>query len=93
MPYIKIYLHVVFSTKNRHPYLNTPELRLKVWKHIFENAKNKGIYIDTINGHAEHCHILLSLGTEQSLSKIMHLIKGESSFWINESCFLLEKFE
>lgn len=23
----------------------------------------------------------------------MHLIKGESSFWINESCFLLEKFE
>ncbi|TRW27398.1 IS200/IS605 family transposase [Flavobacterium zepuense] len=93
MPHIRIYIHLVFSTKERYPFLKTPELRAKVWKHIFENARSKGIYIDFINGYAEHCHILLSLGTEQLLSKTVQLIKGESAYWINQNKLCLQKFE
>lgn len=33
-----------WNTKNRIPYLDTKELRLKVWNHIRENAKKKGIF-------------------------------------------------
>jgi putative transposase len=62
MPYIHLYVHVVFSIKNRYPFLDTPELRSKVWQHILENARSKGIFIDFVNGYEEHCHILLSLG-------------------------------
>jgi REP element-mobilizing transposase RayT len=93
MPFIQIYLHVVFSTKNRIPYLETPELRKKVWKHIYENARSKGIYIDFISGYAEHCHILLSLSSDQTLSKVIQIIKGESSFWINQNQLTAMKFE
>lgn len=93
MPFIQIYIHLVFSTKDRYPFLKTTELRQKVWKHIHENARSKGIYIDFINGYAEHCHILLSLGTEQTLSKIVQLIKGESAFWINHNQLTASKFE
>lgn len=39
MPFIKVYIHFVWSTKNRVPYLDSKELRLKVWNHIRENAK------------------------------------------------------
>ncbi|MCR5862123.1 transposase [Flavobacterium sp. J372] len=85
MPFINIYLHIVFSTKNRYPYLKTPEVRRQVWKHIFENARSKGIFIDQINGYSDHCHILLSLGSEQTLAKVVQLIKGESSHWINKN--------
>ncbi len=93
MPFIKVYIHFVWSTKNRHPYLHTPDLRKKMWTHILDNAKEKGIYIDFINGYAEHCHCLVSLGDDQTLRKLMQLIKGESSFWINKSGLLQEKFE
>lgn len=93
MSFIKVYIHFVWSTKNRYPYLSTPELRKTVWKHILENAKKKGILIDFINGYVDHCHCLVSLGDNQSIRKIIQLIKGESSYWINKELFLEEKFE
>ena len=84
MPFAKVYIHFVWSTKNRVPYLSSPELRIAMWKHIRENAKKKDIYIDFINGHMEHCHCLVSLGEDQNMRKTIQLIKGESSYWINK---------
>lgn len=46
-----------------------------------------------INGYQEHCHALISLGPDQSPCKIMQLIKGESSFWINKNNLTKMKFE
>ncbi|HEX6889895.1 MAG TPA: IS200/IS605 family transposase [Chryseolinea sp.] len=86
-------IHFVWSTKNREPFLASSELRTKVWKHINDNAIEKGIFIDMINGYQEHCHCLISLGIDQSISKIMQLIKGESSYWINKNGLCREKFE
>jgi len=93
MPYVKVYIHFVWSTKNRAQFLSTKELRRKVWQHIVENAKKKEIFIDFINGYAEHCHCLISLGVDQSIQKVMQLIKGESAYWINKNKLIESKFE
>lgn len=92
MSFIKIYIHLVFSTNSRIPFLNTPELRVRVWKHIKENASKKGIFIDMINGYTDHCHCLISLSSNQNIEKIVQLIKGESSYWINKNQLTHEKF-
>jgi len=83
MAYVKNWLHCVWGTKNRSGYL-TDSVKKQVLDHIKENAKTKGIYIDTLNGYTEHMHCLLSLDPDRSLSKVMQLIKGESSYWINK---------
>jgi REP element-mobilizing transposase RayT len=75
MPHIKAYMHFVWTTKNRSPYLETKQIREKVWQHILQNAKEKGIFIDCISGYVEHCHCLISLGSSQTIEKIMQLIK------------------
>ena len=93
MPFVKIYVHFVWSTKNRVQILNTPELRQKTWQHIRENAKKKDLFIDFVNGHAEHCHCLVSLGVDQTISKVMQLIKGESAFWFNKQGLTKQKLE
>ncbi|EAZ82831.1 IS200/IS605 family transposase [Algoriphagus machipongonensis] len=93
MPFVKVYIHFVWTTKNRYPYFNSKELRLKVWEHIRENSKSKGIFVDFVSGHDDHCHCLVSLGINQTIQKIMQLIKGESSYWINKSQLTAEKFE
>lgn len=85
MPYTKVYIHFVWSTKKRIPYLYSPEIRSKVWKHIKENSIKNGIFIDCINGYSDHCHCLISLGNDQTIQKIMQMIKGESSYWINKT--------
>ena len=93
VPFIKVYIHFVWSTKNREPFFDSSELRQKVLEHIKENAKKKEIFIDTVNGYEEYCHCLISMGIDQTMSKVMQLLKGESSYWINENNLCKQKFE
>lgn len=93
MPFVKVYIHFVWTTKYREPLLNSPELRRIVWEHIRENALGKGIFVDMINGYEDHCHCLVSMGIKQSMSNVMQLIKGESSYWINKHALCTSRFE
>jgi REP element-mobilizing transposase RayT len=93
MPFIKVYIHFVWSTKNRFPYLKTFDVRKSMWQHIKENSEKKGIFIDFVNGYDDHCHCLVSLGADQTISKLMQLIKGESAFWFNNQKLITSKFE
>lgn len=92
MPYLKIWIHCVWATKNRVPVL-TPEIRQKLFAHIRENAAAKQIHLDLINGYVDHVHCLISLNQEQTISKIIQLIKGESSCWINKTKLCRRRFE
>ena len=91
MPWVKVWLHFVWSTKDRHPYLKE-EIRNRVLDHMRMNAREKGIHVDFINGYVEHIHCLISLGTDQTIEKVMQLIKGESSFWINKNKLTKTRF-
>lgn len=91
MPHISVWLHFVWTTKDREPNLNE-SIRKRVFDHIRENAKAKGIFIGALNGWVEHVHCLVSLGSGQTLDDIMRLLKGESSHWINKNQLCRGKF-
>jgi REP element-mobilizing transposase RayT len=92
MSLVRIWVHCVWTTKSRIPYLKN-QISDEVISHIRENAKTKGIYIDHLNGYKEHLHALISLGSSQAISEVMQKIKGESSFWINKNKLTRLKFE
>jgi putative transposase len=92
MPYLKIWVHLIWSTKNRAPVLDK-EMRPKLFSHIRDNARAKGIYLDFINGYVDHVHTLISLGADQSIAKVAQLLKGESSHWANQEQLLTKKLE
>ena len=92
MSYVKVMIHAVWGTKNKAK-LIAPEIRPQLLSHIKNNAKQKGIYIDTINSQAEHVHCLFGLNADMALSKALNLIKGESSFWANKQKLTSFKFE
>lgn len=92
MPYAKIWVHIVWGTKNREPVLNKNARKL-LFEHIKNNAKEKGIYIDFINGMPEHIHCLVALNADIPLSKILQLLKGESAFWANKEGLVKGKLE
>lgn len=92
MPYVKIWLHCVWGTKRRKPFL-IPAKKMEIINHIRLNAIKHGIYIDFLNGYSEHLHCLLQLPPDKSLSQVMQLIKGESSRWINQNLRLKYRFE
>jgi putative transposase len=92
MSFIRIWLHCVWTTNKRIPYLRD-DIREQVMFHILDTSRNKNIFIDHINGYHEHLHALISLGGTQTVSDIMRCIKGESSFWINKNKLTTSKFE
>src|SRR5690606_9331202 len=72
--------------------LNTKKLKFQVFQHIKKNAEEKNIWLDCVNGYDDHAHCLVSLGKDQTISKVAQLIKGESSFWINQNQLTENKF-
>ena len=84
MPVIKVYLHFVWSTKRRVPFLYSKEIRNRVWFHIIENARKQHIQVLDVSGYSDHCHCLISMTKDQQIWKLANLIKGESSNWINK---------
>ena len=90
MPLLKVWIHLVWATKNRKPVL-TKDIRDKVFKHIKENGKEKNIYVDFVNGYIDHVHCLVSLNAEQTIAKVVQLLKGESSYWANKNDLCKEK--
>ncbi len=91
MSYVRIWVHVVFSTLN-HEQCFTSEIRNRLFTHIRENCLAKDIYLDRIGGWSDHLHLLLSLGREQNIAKVMMLIKGESAHWLNKQQLIRGKF-
>jgi putative transposase len=91
MPLVKVWIHFVWTTKNREPWL-VKDRRIQVFEHIRKNAASKDIHVDHIGGYVEHVHCLISLSPTQSLQEIMQLLKGESSYWINREKLFGTKF-
>ena len=92
MPFARVWIHLIWSTKNREKIISS-ELKPKLIEHIKDNSKEKSIWLDSINCVDDHIHLLISLGAEQSISKVIMLLKGESSHWINKNSMLNKKFE
>ena len=91
MSHVRIWVHAVFATKYRTPFLSD-EIRKSVFNHIIKNCNKKGILIRNINGYVDHAHCLIALGKDHTISNVMNQIKGESSHWINQNRMVSEKF-
>lgn len=88
----KIWVHGVFSTKERTPLINS-DFESLLYVHIKECLVNQyHCFVRVINGTADHIHILFLLNPNHSIQEIFHYIKGESSHWINGENFLKVKF-
>jgi putative transposase len=92
MSYVKLWIHAVWGTKN-HERILSKDVRHKLFQHIRENAKEKQIYIDFINGDMEHIHCLLTLNADMTIGKVIQLIKGEAAYWANKNLLLKPKLE
>lgn len=84
MPFIKIYIQFVWSTKNKISFLALKEVRKIIWNHIRTNADKDGIRLDFINGYSDRYHCLIALEDDQTIEKVIETLKGEKTFWIDK---------
>jgi len=87
----RIYIHLIWATKNRERLFFGSPME-KTTSHLLEKAKSESIPFISLNIQPEHIHGIIDLPTDKCLADFMKKIKGECSFWINQSKLFPIKF-
>ncbi|HLW68306.1 MAG TPA: transposase [Gemmataceae bacterium] len=80
----KVYLHVIFSTKNREPRL-LDDWRDELFRVMGCAANNLGCQSLIVGGTADHVHMLFQLSRTIRIADATGNIKSSSSAWINQN--------
>ncbi|MBC8313425.1 MAG: IS200/IS605 family transposase [Candidatus Cloacimonetes bacterium] len=78
-----IFYHIVFATKGRQSFLND-RIQKKIYHFIWNKCKKIRFYLHRIGGIEEHIHMLIYIPPKISVSKAVGLLKGSSSYFINQ---------
>jgi len=80
----KIYIHTVFSTKNREPFLSDTSLREELHAYMGGIAKQLDCHPIRVGGTADHVHLLTTLARTKTVADFVKEVKRVSSLWLHE---------
>ncbi|HZZ78961.1 MAG TPA: IS200/IS605 family transposase [Gemmataceae bacterium] len=89
--YTCLYYHIIFSTKNRHPWIN-PDIEQRVWEYLGGIARQHDMKALKVGGVEDHVHIVVSMRPPVAVSHAVQMFKGNSSRWIHETLPNLRAF-
>ncbi len=78
----QLYIHIVFSTKNRHAYLHDKTIREELHKYLGGTCNNLDCPVLRVGGYTDHVHILCRLGRTITVADLVKELKRESSQWL-----------
>ena len=79
----QIIVHVVFSTKDRRPFLNL-EVRPRAHAYLATVARNLGCEAYRVGGVADHVHLAVRLSRTVTVAQPVEEVKVASSKWLKE---------
>ena len=78
---VKNYIHIVFSTKNRQPFIDQ-SIKEELHAYLGGTCKELGCPVLAVGGMEDHVHILCMLSRNMALSELVGKVKANSSKWI-----------
>jgi REP element-mobilizing transposase RayT len=78
----QIYLHLVFSTKDRRPFLQDPAIRQKLHSYLKGICKKQDCPWLAVGGVEDHVHIACRLSKTMTVSSLIKELKQGSSIWV-----------
>ena len=79
--YFNLNVHVVFSTKNRHPFFKPDQLD-EVHRYLGGTIRELGVHPIRMGGVADHVHLLFGMKPAQSVAEIVREVKKSSTKWL-----------
>ena len=81
--YLSLHYHLVFSTKNREPWIDTA-WRPRLHEYLGGTLHGLGGFPEGIGGVADHVHILVGLKATHCLADVMRELKKAATVWVRE---------
>jgi len=88
----KMWTHLVFSTKDRYPFLSNQEIRDQTQKYVTGILRKQDCPTLIVGGAADHVHSLFALSKNHSIAEIVYAVKRSSSKWIKTQGAEYKKF-
>lgn len=82
---VQIYVHLVFSTKQRQPFVQSPDIRNRLHAYLAGICNNHESPAVKIGGVEDHVHILCRLGKTLDVSSLVRELKRDSSKWVKDA--------
>jgi putative transposase len=79
----KVILHIIFSTKNREPWLDS-NVRPRIHAYLATICHDLGAELVRVGGVADYVHIVTTLPRTVSQAQFIEQIKKASSKWIKD---------
>jgi REP element-mobilizing transposase RayT len=79
---VQIYLHLVFSTKQRETLLRDPRVREQTHAYLGGICRNLEFPALIVGGTADHVHLLCRQSKNQAVCDLLRDLKRASSLWI-----------
>jgi putative transposase len=89
--YTSLHYHVIFSTKNREPWL-VPNIEQRIWEFIGGIARAHKMTALQVGGCNDHIHALVMALPTIAPFQIAQYLKGGSSKWIHDEFPRLRNF-
>jgi len=89
----QVQIHIIFSTKNRMPFLVDAEFRKEMHAYLATIMKAYESPAQIVGGTADHVHILCGLSRSATVAKLIGEAKRSSSKWIKTKGGDLELFQ
>jgi REP element-mobilizing transposase RayT len=80
----EIYLHIVFSTKNRYPFLRDKVIRERMFAYLKGTCDGLKCPSIRTGGWEDHIHILCRFGRTIAVADLVKELKVASSTWVKE---------
>ena len=77
----QVWLHLVFSTKDRRPFLQDETFREEMFRMLSYHVKESNCVSASAGGHIDHVHLLVRLARTVAIAKLVENIKTETSKW------------
>ena len=81
--YASIFIHCVFSTKERRP-LIPADRTAELYAYLGVIARGEGFSLIAAGGTTNHLHLLLELPPPCTLARAIQKLKGSSSRWMGD---------
>ena len=78
---VKNYMHIVFSTKHREPFIHSP-VEKELHNYLGGMCKIYDCQPFIVGGYTDHIHILCMLSKKIALMKLVEEVKSHSSKWV-----------
>ncbi|WP_425617760.1 IS200/IS605 family transposase [Anatilimnocola sp. NA78] len=88
----QIYLHIIFSTKNRAAYLKDKAFRERVHAYLSGICRNQESPSIIVGGVEDHVHVLCRMSKNIAPKDLVRELKSDSSSWIKAQVSYQQEF-